>query len=102
MNFQQDTVMPLEDWEDRFEPIKEYGGDKLFPLYKDARKYAEDRFDNKPYQHIWSIVDGEDGNLILLNGYHMCNVLDYIVCKIPWGLGEDNDKDIDIEVDYEG
>jgi len=97
-----DQVMSVEDWENYFEPIHEDESDKIFPFYKDAWKYAEDKFSNKPYQHIWSIVDGENGHLILLNGYHKVNVLDYLVCKIPWGLGEDSDIDVYLEVNYEG
>ncbi len=97
----ENQVISLEDWENYFKPIEENESDKIFPFYKDAWEYAEDKFSNKPYQHIWSIVNGESGHLILLNGFHKVNVLDYLVCEIPWGLGEDSDSGVYLEVNYE-
>lgn len=98
----QSTQISLEDWESYFEPITEEESDQYFPFYDDAKKYVESKFSNKPYQHIWSIVEGDSGKMILLNGYHKVNVLDYLVCKIPWGIGEESDADVYVEVDYEG
>jgi len=94
----------LEDWENYFKPIENENedGDLRFDYYKDAFIYAEKEFVNKPYQHIWSLVDGDDGKLILLNGYHKVNTLNYLVCNIPWGTGKDSDAEVYMEVDYEG
>ena len=94
----------VEDWENYFKPIENGNEDNdlTFDNYKDAFEYAEQRFVNKPYQHIWSRVDGDSGKLILLNGYHKVNVLDYLVCNTPWGNGENSDAEVYMEVEYEG
>jgi hypothetical protein len=111
-------VISVDDWEDYFEPVQyeENEDDKKFSDFQEAVKYVEkhiiqkpydnwngvdETLCNKPYQHIWSIVEGDNGKLILLNGYHKCNVLDYLVCKTPWGTGEDSDADVYLEVKYE-
>jgi len=112
-----DDQTSLETWNDYFEPISyDDEDDKTFDCYEDAVKYVEkhiiskpyddwdgvdEKLYNKPHQHIWSIIDGESGKLILLNGYHKVNVLGYLVCKIPWGNGTDSDANVYLEVKYE-
>ena len=54
----------------------------------------------KAYQHIWTVVDSEDGDLIAINGWHSINRLYYIVCENHWGQGDDNDSDLYIESDF--
>ena len=54
----------------------------------------------KPYQHIWTLVDGDSGKEILLNGWRLCNRLAYVVCEVPWGDGSDNDSEVYIESKY--
>lgn len=99
----EDQKIPLYEWEDYFEPVNDEDmGEKRFYSYKDACSFASSRYCREPYQHIWSIVEGDSGKLILLNGRHKCNVLDYIVCDTPWGLGEDSDSAVYLEVDYNG
>ena len=98
----EDQIISLEDWNDYFEPVMvEDMGEKQFDFYKEAWDYAASKYGEQPYQHIWSLVDGDDGKLIALNGYHKVNVLHYVVCNIPWGLGIDSDKDVYLEVEYE-
>ena len=54
----------------------------------------------KPYQHIWTLVDGDSGKECLINGWHRCNRLAYVVCETPWGTGEESDSDVYIESKY--
>ena len=97
-----DQVISIEDWESYFEPVMiEDESEKQFDSYKEAWIYADKKYDNTPYQHIWAIIDGENGKLIALNGNHLANVLHFIVCAIPWGTGEDSDSGVYLEVAYE-
>jgi len=109
-----DKLLTLNEWKDEFEPVLEFDeetkeeGDILFyetyePHIGSMKEYAEKlakASGAKFYQHIWSRVDGDGGKLILLNGWHRCNRLDYCLSSIPWGDGSDEDKDIYIEVTY--
>jgi len=90
----------FEVWEEYFKPVQESDNEKIFPFAEDAWEYAKEKFNNEhPYRHIWSIVDSDDGEeLILLNGLRRVNVLDYLVCETTWSSGE-NDTDY-IEIDY--
>jgi len=102
----------LSNWEDYFKPIVNDNddGEMKFLTWKDAYKYTEENFSSKsrankeaskPYQHIWSVVDGDSGKLILLNGYHKVNVLDYLVCETLWGTGKEEDNNVYLEVEYQ-
>ena len=98
-NFQDENIS-LGNWETKYKPVQEDDSDKLFNFLEDAYKFADSKFNNKPYQHIWSVVDGDSQNVIL-NGYHKVNCYSYIVCSEPWGDGSDADSDIYIEVKYQ-
>lgn len=91
----------LDEWEEYFKPVFKDDEEARFDHYNDALEYVSKRYDNKPYQHIWAVVEGDKGKLILLNGYHKVNVLHFVVCDIPWGTGENSDKKIYIESKYE-
>lgn len=54
----------------------------------------------KPYQHVWTLLDGDSGKCCLINGWHYCNRLAYVVCETPWGDGSDDDSDVYIESKY--
>jgi hypothetical protein len=105
-----DTLLTYDEWNDKYIPATNpETDDTIFyetysPHIDDLKNYAEQiakEQGTKPYQYIWSRVDGDSGKLILLNGWHICNRLDYCISHTPWGDGTDNDKDTYIEVTYE-
>ena len=87
-----------------FEPIINSSGylvDSLSEAKEKANEIIENNnLDTKTYQHIWTVVVGQSGNLCTLNGNHMFDRFGYIVCKTPWGDGTDKDKDVYIEAKY--
>jgi hypothetical protein len=38
---------------------------------------------SQPSRHVWTLVDGEDGNLAILSGIHFVNRLGYFLSKVP-------------------
>jgi hypothetical protein len=44
--------------------------------------------------HVWTRIDGDDGCLYNINGWHIVNRIDYIVTEVPWL------KNHDYEVQY--
>ncbi len=34
--------------------------------------------------YVWTRIDGDDGRLYTINGWHIVNRIDYIVTEIPW------------------
>lgn len=45
--------------------------------------------DNKNGYHVWTVVDGEGQDTILLNGWRLVNRLGYIYTKNPWTEGDE-------------
>lgn len=99
-----EEVIKLRAFNKFFKPLDEpemsKGSTWQFEAADEAKKIASQYDENNLYRHIWTAVDGEGSDIILLNGWHACNRLFYIVCETPWGSGEESDKDIYIEAQY--
>lgn len=53
------------------------------------------------YKYIFTCVDGDSGDLILLNGWRMCNRLFYVVSTKSWSTGnKEADGNLYIEAMY--
>ena len=59
--------------------------------------YGEER-----YRYIWTMVDGDNDTVVLINGFHFVNRLGYVVCQIPWGYdnSQETNKNIYIEATW--
>ncbi len=53
------------------------------------------------YKYVFTCVDGDSGDLILINGWHFCNRLFYVVSTKSWSTGDkDKDSEVYIETMY--
>ena len=53
------------------------------------------------YKYIFTCVDGERDKLILLNGWHYCNRMFYVVSTKSWSTGNlEKDGQLYIEANY--
>lgn len=73
----------LEDWERKYKPIKNHiadNGDDKFETYGAELDFvlAQDP------KCIWTLVDGDDGNLYIVDGYHLVNRINYFVTAVPF------------------
>lgn len=34
--------------------------------------------------HVWTRIDGDDGQIYNINGWHIVNRIDYVVTEAPW------------------
>lgn len=95
--------LTIRQHEKFFKPFVKDDDTILFDYSDEATEKATE-FANaqntKPYQHIWTLVDGDSGKCCLINGWHRCNRLAYVVCETPWGDGSDSDYDVYIESKY--
>ena len=94
-----------DEFEETFKPF--YNDEQyMFDTYDDMTTYlkANKKSDlvnsENMYQHVWTAVDGDSGNTILINGFHFVNKIGYVFCQVPWGTGELSDKEIYIEAEY--
>ena len=80
----------LDAWEEKYQPIKntftqkqdgEFVEDK-FETYGEELKYVLTIANSEPAR-VWTLVEGDDGNLHIVSGYHMVNRLNYFITKNP-------------------
>ena len=83
----------LDAWEAKYQPIKNHFSQ---PQGEFADEFVEDKFEtygeeldyvlsiaNTEPARVWTLVDGDDGNLYITSGYHLVNRLNYFITKKP-------------------
>jgi hypothetical protein len=94
MNDTIDWEQELDAWEVKYKPIKnqfakpqgkfgdEFVEDK-FETYGKELDYVRSVYDTEP-KRVWTLVDGDDGNLYIVDGYHLVNRVNYFVTELPF------------------
>ena len=78
----------LEAWEAKYQPIKNHiasekgEDDDKFETYGRELEYVLSVANTEP-RRVWTLVEGDDGNLYIVDGYHFVNRLNYFVTKEP-------------------
>ena len=86
-------IMSIDEYDNKYQPVLEDDEPMRFDNYNDAIEYVEKHFTkNMPYRHIWSAVDGDNNYFVMLNGFHICNLLYYEVCENTWGTENHEDN----------
>ena len=77
-----------------FESIKEVED----YLLENNLNYSDEQYS----RHIWTMVDGDNDSVVLINGFHFVNRLGYVLCQIPWGYdnSQETNKNIYIEATW--
>ena len=99
-------LRPLEPEEfEFFKPIQPNEDTFHFESLKEVEDYfSENNLDygEERYRYIWTMVDGDNDTVVLINGFHFVNRLGYVVCQIPWGYdnSQETNKNIYIEATW--
>lgn len=64
-----------DDFFDNYVPVEDASGGLL-------RDFEEVR--DMPQCHVWTVVDGDDGGLYALAGFHVVNRVGYLLTERPW------------------
>jgi len=76
-----DWEKELDAWEDKYRPIKNpVSGDQKFETYGEELDFVR----SQDPRCIWTLVDGDDGNLYITSGYHLVNRINYFVTETPF------------------
>lgn len=71
----------LDAWETKYQPIQNHidtnAYDK-FETYGKELDYVLSIANSKPAR-VWTLVEADDGNLYIVNGYHLVNRLNYFI-----------------------
>lgn len=43
-------------------------------------------------RHVWTLLDGDDGELYVCAGFHLVNRVNYIISEMPWLTGDETFK----------
>ena len=104
MSLSQIRTLEPEEFE-FFKPIQPNENTFHFESLQEVEDYfSENNLDygEEQYRYIWTMVDGDNDTVVLINGFHFVNRLGYVVCQIPWGYdnSQETNKDIYIEATW--
>lgn len=104
MSLSQIRTLEPEEFE-FFKPIQPNENTFHFESLQEVEDYfSENNLDygEERYRYIWTMVDGDNDTVVLINGFHFVNRLGYVVCQIPWGYdnSQETNKDIYIEATW--
>jgi hypothetical protein len=80
-----DWERQFDAWEANYKPIKNHitgENDDKFETYGEELDYVRSVADTEP-RRVWTLVDGDDGNLYIVDGYHLVNRVNYFITEKP-------------------
>ena len=81
------TKIDYFDWERKYKPIQLDGCARMFETYGEELEEVIATDPNK----VWTLVDGDDGETVIVNGYYFVNRLVYYITEVPFEDGEEID-----------
>jgi hypothetical protein len=76
----------FEEWESKYKPIEnKLAGCDKFETYGEELDYVLSIANTEPAR-VWTLVDGDDGNLYIVSGYHLVNRINYFITQNPCEL----------------
>ena len=72
---------------DQYMPIQNHLDDNasldgcMYETYGEELKFVSDTFRIRP-DTVWTLIDGDDGSPIILNGYRLVNCIGYLVTAV--------------------
>jgi hypothetical protein len=80
-----DWEKELDAWEAKYKPIKNHldNDNDKFETYGEELDYVRSVYDTDP-RRVWTLIDGDDGNLYIVDGYHLVNRINYFVTEKPF------------------
>jgi hypothetical protein len=78
----------FDAWDAKYQPMENHidtnAGDK-FETYGEELDYVLSIANTEPAR-VWTLVDGDDGNLYITSGYHLVNRVNYFITHNPCEL----------------
>lgn len=78
----------FDAWEEKYKPIPNTinpNDSNTFETFGTDLEFLK----TQEVHHIWTEIQGDDGNLYIVNGIHWVNRLVYYVTEIPWEEGDE-------------
>lgn len=89
-------LITYEDWKEKYKPIKnpKRSGIAFDSYYEEDRNFLREN-QSKDALNIWTLVDGDDGELFIDSGYRLVNRLEYYITEVSR-----ENKDDFVQVEY--
>lgn len=72
----------LDAWEAKYKPVhNQFEDNDKFETYGEELEFVR----AQDPRCVWTLVDGDDGNLYIVDGYHFVNRVNYFVTEVPFG-----------------
>ena len=76
-----------DEFEEQFKPVENLDqgeGTYQFDAYDSTDNgFLQFMAINYP-NHVWTRIDGEDGCIYNINGWHIVDRIDYVITEVPW------------------
>lgn len=71
-----------EKFDEEFTPIQNHlrPGETMFETFGPELDFVRAQPDNK----VWTLMDDDDGNLVIASGFHFVNRVGYYITTVPW------------------
>ena len=63
--------------------------DKFIDIYDPSDVIEHKETLKIPLENVWTLIDGDDGNIYAVAGYHIVNKIDYVITKKEWKTGDE-------------
>lgn len=104
-----DWEKELDDWTSTYKPITNVLSpsntnvhlEDKFETYGEELEYVLNVANSEP-NRVWTLVDGDDGNLYIINGYHLVNRVNYFITErafegtfleVPYCIFDESEED---------
>ena len=77
-------LLSYDEWEEKYKPI--YNGEEniYFDTHNDEDiKFLKEHQEKNSVLNIWTLVEGDDGELFIDSGWRLVNRLEYIATEVP-------------------
>lgn len=91
-------TLSFDKWEATFKPIQNHlnenapWGGIMFETYgpelAQVLVYANGHMSRASRRKVWTLVEGDDGDLVICEGYHLCNRIGYFITEKPAKAGQ--------------
>lgn len=82
-------IEPFEALEEKYEPTEfpdtETGNPCLLETYGPELELVK----QTDPRHVWTVLDDDNGDLVVCAGFHFVNRVNYIITKKPWETGDE-------------
>jgi hypothetical protein len=94
------VLLTIEEWEHHFKPVNNHIDLEssfdgiMFETYTEEYDYVASIGQKEP-NRIWTLVDGEDGDTLIINRWAFVNRIGYFITEKPY----DDTLDIQVQLD---